>query len=225
MFERFKDTERYLQIAFNDDSAAAQRLVSLLPKSDRILVEAGTPLIKREGEEGIRNLVDAWGGRVVADLKTMDGALEEVELAHSAGAFAATVLGAAATETQNIFIAECERQGMMSMIDMINVEEPLRAMMRLKAPPDVVVIHKGRDEETTRGKIIRYRNITKVKGKYDVMISVAGGVDLKEARSAIFNGANIVVVNVVTSSDPWAGIRSDEDVARTARKFLETIEA
>ncbi len=224
MFERFKDTGRYLQVAFNDDSYSAQRLVSLFPKSERILVEAGTPLIKREGSEGIRRLVSAWGGKVVADLKTMDGALEEVELARSAGAFAATVLGSSAIETQNIFIAECERQGMMSMVDMINVEEPLKVMLRLKAPPDVVVIHKGRDEETTRGKIIRYKNITKVKGKYDVMISVAGGVDLREASSAIFNGANIVVVNIVSSADPWSGIRSDENVAEMAKKFLETIE-
>jgi bifunctional enzyme Fae/Hps len=161
---------------------------------------------------------------MVADLKTMDGALEEVELAHSAGAFAATVLGSAAHETQDIFIAECKRLGMMSMVDMINVEEPLKRLLELKSPPDVVVIHKGRDEETTRGKIIRYKQITKVKGKFEVLISVAGGVDLHEARSAIFNGANIVVVNVVASSDPWAGIRSDENIAEVARKFLETIE-
>lgn len=224
MLDKFNDNVRYLQVAFNDDSYSAQRLISLLPKSDRILVEAGTPLIKREGSEGIRRLASAWGGKVVADLKTMDGALEEVELARSAGAYAATVLGSAAIETQNIFIGECKRQGIMSMMDMINVEEPLKHMLRLKSPPDVVIIHKGRDEETTRGKIIRYKNITKVKGKYDVMISVAGGVDLREASSAIFNGANIVVVNIVSSSDPWAGIRSDEDVAEMAKKFLETIE-
>jgi hypothetical protein len=43
-------------------------------------------------------------------------------------------------------------------------------------------------------------------------------------RSAIFNGANIVVVNLVRPGDPWEGIRTDTDVGAMARQFLETIE-
>jgi bifunctional enzyme Fae/Hps len=218
------DKKRYLQIAFNDDLAAVERILPTIPKNDRILIEAGTPFIKREGARGIARIASLWSGGVVADLKTMDGALEEVELANSAGATAATVLGEAPTETLNLFISECARRNMTSMIDMINVEEPLKVMMNLKKPPDVVVIHKGRDEETTRGKMIRYRHANKIRGKFDVLISAAGGVDLREARSAIFNGANIVVVNIVTSQDPWAGIRSDDNVAKVAQQFLETID-
>jgi hypothetical protein len=57
-----------------------------------------------------------------------------------------------------------------------------------------------------------------------VLISAAGGVDLREARSAIFNGANIVVVNIVPPGKPWAGISSDADVGEMSRKFLTTIE-
>jgi len=38
-----------------------------------------------------------------------------------------------------------------------------------------------------------------------VLISAAGGVDLKEARSAIFNGANIVVANIVDSEHHGQG--------------------
>ena len=60
--------------------------------------------------------------------------------------------------------------------------------------------------------------------KFDVLISAAGGVDLKESRSAIFNGANIVVVNLVSAGDPWVGIKYDDDVAEMARQFLKTIE-
>jgi hypothetical protein len=51
-----------------------------------------------------------------------------------------------------------------------------------------------------------------------------GGVDLKEARSAIFNGASIAVVNLVQPGDPWQGIRIDTDVGAMAKEFLETIE-
>jgi len=215
---------RYLQIAFNDDLDAVERILPTIPRNDRILIEAGTPFIKREGAYGIRRIADIWRGRVVADLKTMDGAIEEVDLARDAGATAATVLGSATVETINLFISKCRESSLDSMIDMIGVEEPHKVLLKLRKPPDVVVLHKGRDEETTRGKVIRYKHINKIRSKYDVLISAAGGVDLKEARSAIFNGASIVVVNIVTSSDPWAGIKSDENVAEVARQFLKTIE-
>jgi len=57
-----------------------------------------------------------------------------------------------------------------------------------------------------------------------VIISAAGGVDLREARSAIFNGANIVVVNIVSSANPWTGIGLDENITEIAEQFLKTIE-
>ncbi|MEO0249293.1 MAG: orotidine 5'-phosphate decarboxylase / HUMPS family protein [candidate division WOR-3 bacterium] len=215
---------RYLQIAFNDNLAAAKQILSQIPKSDRILIEAGTPFIKTEGLQGIRGIANSWNGMVVADLKTADGALDEVGIARAAGATAATVLGSAPIETIDLFIKSCRDLGMDSMIDMIGVEDPLKVLRGLKRPPSVVVLHRGRDEETTRGKVIKYRHINRIKSKYDVLISAAGGVDLKEARSAIFNGANIVVVNIVAPSDPWVGMRSDGDIASMARQFLATIE-
>ena len=214
---------RYLQIAFNDDLNSVYHILPNIPKNERIIIEAGTPFIKREGFGGIRRIAEMWNGEIVADLKTMDGALEEVEMAKRAGATAATVLGASPAETLNLFIAKCQEMEMSSMIDMIGVEEPLKVLMKLKQPPDVVVLHKGRDEETTRGKVIKYKHINKIHSKYDVLISAAGGVDLREARSAIFNGANIVVANIVTSEDPWKGIPSHENIEEIAQQFLDTI--
>ena len=64
-----------------------------------------------------------------------------------------------------------------------------------------------------------------MRSKYDVLISAAGGVDLREARSAIFNGANIVVVNIVSPYSPWRGIKSNENVAEIAKEFLVTPQA
>jgi bifunctional enzyme Fae/Hps len=215
---------RYLQIAFNDDIFTVNRILPTIPRNERILIEAGTPFIKREGYGGIRRIAQLWNGAIVADLKTTDGAVEEVELAKNAGASAATVLGSAPVETINLFIKTCNDYGLDSMIDMIGVEEPLKVLLKLKQPPAVVILHKGRDEETTRGKVIKYKHINKIKSKYNVLISAAGGVDLREARSAIFNGANIVVVNIVAKEDPWTGISSDENTAEIAQQFLKTIE-
>ena len=88
----------------------------------------------------------------------------------------------------------------------------------------MIVLHLGRDEETTRGKLIQYRHVNRVRSKFPVIISAAGGVGIKEARSAIFNGANIVVANLVQPGDIWKGISAAEDISQMANTFLETIE-
>jgi len=215
---------RYLQIAFNYDVAMVQRMLPDIVRSERILIEAGTPYIKQEGAEGIRAIRRLWPGHVVADLKTVDGALGEVDMAREAGATAATALGSSPTEALNLFIAHCAKLNMVSMLDTLGVKDPLRRLMQLKRPPDVVVLHRGRDEENTRGKVIQYRHVNRIRSKFNVLISAAGGVDVKEARSAIFNGANIVVANLVRPGDPWTGIPTDSDVGEMSRQFLATIE-
>jgi len=221
MLERGK---RYLQIAFNQGTDTVQRVLPSIPANDRILIEAGTPYIKRYGSEGISLISGIWRGMVVADLKTSDGAVGEVALARGGGATAATVVGSAPVETLNRFVAACNDEGLDSMIDMLGVADPLRVLMQMKHIPTVVVLHRGRDEESTRGKVIQYRHVNRIKSKFNVLISAAGGVDLREARSAIFNGADIVVVNIATGDDEWVGMNAEEDVALLAQEFLETIE-
>ena len=45
----FDDKTRYLQIAFNYDVGLVMRILPSIVKSERILIEAGMPFIKREG--------------------------------------------------------------------------------------------------------------------------------------------------------------------------------
>jgi 3-keto-L-gulonate-6-phosphate decarboxylase len=215
---------RYLQLAFNYDLSLAQQVLPRIEYNERILIEAGTPFIKREGMRGISAIRHMWRGHIVADMKVVDGALGEVKMAKQAGADAVTALGNSSTETLDIFINACQRLNLISMIDLLSVKDPLSVVRRLHAPPDVMVLHRGRDEENTRGKVIEYRHVTRIRSKYDVSISAAGGVGLKEARSAIFNGANIVVVNIVRPGDGWEGISTQEDIGAMAREFLTTIE-
>ncbi len=216
--------KRYLQIAFNYDIEMVNKILPAIPRNDRIMIEAGTPFIKRYGTEGIRSIARQWKNHLVADLKVIDGAVMEVTEAANAGATAATIIGNASTETLNLFISECKNHGIISMIDMINVDKPMASLRGLTTPPGVVVLHRGRDEESRFGAIIQYKHISKIKSKYDVLIGAAGGVDLREARSAIFNGANIVVANIVRQGDPWVGIPAGPDVGKIATEFLETID-
>jgi bifunctional enzyme Fae/Hps len=215
---------RYLQIAFNYDAWMVQRILPQIPQNPRILIEAGTPFIKREGIRGIALIRRMWRGMVVADIKVADGALGEVEMAHRAGADAITVLGNAPHETLDLVIATCRDLNMISMVDMVGVNDPLKVIMALKKPPEVVVLHRGRDEESTRSKVIQYRHVNRLRSKYNVLISAAGGMDVKGSRSAIFNGANIVVANLVQPGDRWTGISTQENVGEMAKAFLTTIE-
>jgi bifunctional enzyme Fae/Hps len=218
------DKERYLQLAFNHDSSLVASLLPRIPRDPRIIIEAGTPYIKREGERAIRLIRSLWGGYVVADIKTMDGAGEEALEAARAGANGATVLGSAPKETLDLFIRTCDETGMDAFIDMIGIEDPLRVLMKLKKPPRVVILHKGRDEESSRLKAIKYVHIKRVRSKFDVLVSAAGGIGLRQAESASFNGAHIVTVNIVRPHDPFEGIPAEGSIEKLAIDFLKGID-
>jgi len=188
--------KKYLQIALNSTLSEAAEIIRTLPQSDRILLEAGTPLIKHFGIEAIRFIKNLRPQTyVVADLKTMDRGVTEVEIARLGGASGAIALGQAPVETLNIFIESCKKNELDSMVDMMNVDAPIKILRKLKKQPDVVVLHRGVDEETyNRDKPIPYIQINKVRASYNVLIAIAGGDTIREVQRAVFNDANIVVV-------------------------------
>lgn len=65
--------KRYLQVALNGTIGDAQRIIASLPVSDRIIVEAGTPFIKRYGANGIAQIKSWYTARIAnqAMLPTM----------------------------------------------------------------------------------------------------------------------------------------------------------
>src|SRR3989344_4123132 len=153
--------KKYLQIALNSTLSEAAEIIRTLPQNERILLEAGTPLIKHYGIEAIRFIKSLRPqSYVVADLKTMDRGETEVQLAQFGGASGAIALGQAPIETINIFIESCKKYGLDSMLDMMNVDTPIKILRKLKKQPDVVVLHRGVDAETfNRDKPILYIQI------------------------------------------------------------------
>ncbi len=216
----------YLQIALNSTLDDAYNIIRQLPQSNRILIEAGTPLIKKYGINVIRELSNIWLNNffsaqpsryIVADLKTMDRGETEVQLASNAGASAVIGLGQSPIETINAFIASCKKYQLDSMLDLMNVEQPIKIIRKLKKLPDVVLLHRGVDEETfNKDKPIPYLQINKILATSDVLISVAGGDTIREVQRAIFNGANIVVV--------WKEFyHSTNETGKLAEEFLKVI--
>jgi len=82
--------KHYLQVALNGTLEDAHEIINSLPKSDRIIVEVGTPLIKRYGEYGIRqirNWYEAYlSGQILAPIATANVSANSVlsMLFHSA---------------------------------------------------------------------------------------------------------------------------------------------
>ena len=72
--------KRYLQIAFNSDLNSVESILPNIEENERILIEAGTPFIKKEGMRGIERISQLWEGIIVADIKTSDGAIGEVQM-------------------------------------------------------------------------------------------------------------------------------------------------
>ncbi len=211
--------QKYLQIALNNTIEDAKQILGQLPNADRILVEAGTPLIKKYGLDVIRTIKmhSRRSAYVVADLKTADMGEREVRLAATAGADGVVALGVAPIETLDAFIAECQKQKVDAMIDMMNVASPLEILQKLKLLPQVVILHRGVDEtDADKTKFIPYYQINQIKGMYNVMIAVAGGDSEKDIESAVFNGANIVVL--------WKHFyKFDGNVGALAQEFLQEV--
>jgi bifunctional enzyme Fae/Hps len=212
-----------VQLAFNGTMQQVKRVLPQIPYDPRILIEAGTPYIKQYGMNGVRLIRRLWRGLVVADLKITDGAVSEVRYAVNAGANAVTVMGSAPIETLDFFDEYCENLGVYSMIDMLGVDNPLRRLLALKHKPNFIVIHKGRDEETNARSIIRYKDISKVRGKYDVFIAVAGGIEADGVRKAYFNGADVVILNIISRGDPNQGILDTSDFRREVPAILSQV--
>jgi len=211
--------QKYLQIALNSDLSEAREIITQLPFSERILIEAGTPLIKIYGERAISEIksVAAPGTYIVSDTKCADLALRDVRMAAEVGAQAVTCLGVAPVETIDRFIEECQKNGVDSMIDMMNVDDPVSVLKELKNPPDIVVLHRGVDEtEFSKEKQIPFYQINQIKNNFDVFVSVAGGDTIDEVQRAILNGADIIVV--------WkAFYQSTDETAKLAEEFLKEI--
>ena len=206
----------YLQISLDAPSVEnAKKILSQLPGSDRIIIEVGTPLIKRYGTRVISELRQtAKETFMVADLKTLDVGKVEADIAYEDTADAVVAAGLAPPETLDAFVHEAKRLGIYAVIDMLNVEDVLGKLKSLKDFPDIVILHRGIDQESGRTcgleriKIMRQTFIGK-----KFLIAVAGGIVPETAKEALEQGADILIVGrYVTQS---------KDVERAVRDFLE----
>ena len=206
----------YLQVALdNPDIEAIKRVVSQLPRSDRIILEAGTPLIKRYGLDAVRELRSmARDNFLIADLKTLDSGRIEVDEAMEAGADGVVVSGLAPRDVLEEFIYEAERIGVYPILDMTDIPDPVRLLSNLKVLPRVVIIHRGIDQEASTR--IRWSLLGDLKAKFSrILVAAAGGITPESIPAALSSGADILIVGRY--------ITQARDPRRAALEFLRRI--
>ena len=174
-------------------------------------VEAGTPLIKSEGLDAVRELRRLFPGKViVADMKIMDAGRVEVETAAKAGAQIVDVLGAATDAT----IAECvqagKNYGAKIAVDLIAVADPLaRARQVEELGADYISVHVAIDEQMRGRGQDPFAVLAAVSGAVRVPVGVAGGINSETAAQAVAHGAGYVIVGgaITKAKDPAAATR------------------
>jgi bifunctional enzyme Fae/Hps len=207
----------YLQIALDAPNLeGTKEVISQIPESDRIILEVGTPLLKKYGAKVIRDLREiARDMFIIADLKTLDVGKVEVDLAFDETADAVVASGLAAAEVLDGFIYEAKRLGIYAVVDMMEVADPVQKLRSLKQLPDVVILHRAIDVEKSgaRTRIELIGELRKTFANERFLIAVAGGITPETAREALTSGANIIIVGRY--------ITQSKDIKRAVRDFLE----
>jgi bifunctional enzyme Fae/Hps len=214
----------YLQVALDlDNMQEMERIIDSLPDRERILIEAGTPLVKKFGVgiiSKIRELKkDAF---IIADLKTLDVGRVEVKMAADETADAVAISGLGTQESIEKAIHEAQKQGIYSILDMMNVDHFTEKLETLNLKPDIVLLHRNVDLETMKAErgeeqaaMTEWGNINQIKDILgdNGLVAVAGGIVPKKMDQALDSGADIIVVGRY--------IIGSRDVRHAAEDFLE----
>jgi bifunctional enzyme Fae/Hps len=205
----------YLQIALDlPGIEAARRVIEQVPRNDSIILEAGTPLIKKSGVGVIREMREfASDAFIIADLKTMDVGKVEVDMAFEETADAVCCAGAASSATVDEFVYEARRLGIYSFLDMMQVDDPVEKLKSLRELPDGVILHRAIDAEKTSEP--RWGYIPEIRKAFKgrkLLISVAGGIRPHTAQVALESGADILIVGRY--------ITQSKDIRKSVENFL-----
>ena len=195
----------YLQVAIDlVEMKKVASVLSELPENDHLLIEAGTPLIKKFGLQVISEIRKIRPNAfIIADMKVLDTGNLEARMAADSSADAVVISGLAPLQTLEKAIAEAKKTGIYSFVDMLNVADPVKVLKSLKAKPDVVELHRAIDAEDTAHAWGDIPALKKAAGG-KLLVATAGGIRVDVVRDAVRAGADIIVVGraITASKDP-----------------------
>jgi len=207
----------YLQVALDlVDMGKVASVLKELPQNDHLIIEAGTPLIKKFGLGVISEIRKLRPNAfIIADMKILDTGNLEARMAADASADAVVVSGLAPASTMEKAIAEARKVGIYSVVDMLNVQNPAKVIEKLKVKPDIVELHRAIDTEDTAHAWGDIAAIKKAAGG-KLLVATAGGVRVNVVKDALKAGADILVVG--------RAITASKDIKHAADEFIEKLE-
>jgi 3-hexulose-6-phosphate synthase len=178
-----------LQIAL--DLLSTSQAVSIADKAVRggvDWIEAGTPLIKKEGMGAVRALRKRFDDAViVADLKTLEHGRDETILACKNGADIVGICGSAS----DTVIKEAVGTGAVIMADLIAAKDPAKRAKELEAlGVSMLEFHLAID---VQGGEYPFEALRAVCDAASIPVGCAGGMDASKVRSALDCGASFIV--------------------------------
>ncbi len=206
----------YLQVAMDlVDMVKVAQVLKEVPQNDHVIIEAGTPLIKKFGLSVIGEIRKLRPNAfIIADLKILDTGNLEARMAADATADAVVVSGLAPTSTIEKAIAEAKKVGIYSIIDMLNVQNPAKLIEKLKVKPDIVELHRAIDTEDTAHAWGDIAAMKKAAGG-KLLVATAGGIRVDVIKDALKAGADILVVG--------RGITASKDIEHATDEFLDQL--
>jgi bifunctional enzyme Fae/Hps len=181
-----------------------------------VIIEAGTPLIKKFGLGVISEIRKLRPNAfVIADLKILDTGNLEARMAADASADAVVISGLAPTATMEKAITEARKVGIYSIIDMLNVQNPVKVIEKLKVKPDIVELHRAIDTDDTAHAWGDIAALKKAAGG-KLLIATAGGIRVNVVKDALKAGADILVVG--------RAITASKDINHAAEAFIERLD-
>jgi 3-hexulose-6-phosphate synthase/6-phospho-3-hexuloisomerase len=185
------DLPRALQIA----EEAVKGILSETDDISKAWIEAGTPLIKSEGMNAVRELRKKFPGHIiVADMKTMDAGAAEIEISAKAGANVVFILGCSPDSCIREAVLAAKKYGVQVGADLISCADPAARAAELEAMGvDIINIHVGLDQQVLGIKPIDLvKKVAKAVSRSK--ISAAGGINSETAVQAYEAGADIIIV-------------------------------
>lgn len=186
-------------------------------------LEAGTPLIKSEGLDAVRELRKKFPkSTIVADMKIMDVGRMETEAAAKAGANIVCVLAAASDSTIRECVEAGKNYGARIAADLIEIKEgdlQRRAKEVERLGVDYIGVHCPIDEQM-KGKD-PFARLRKVAQAVKVPVTCAGGINSETAPRVVKSGAQIVIVGgaITKAQDPAAATRQIKKAMATGKEI------
>lgn len=188
-------------------------------------IEVGTPLLKSEGVNIIRQLKKQFPNHtLVADMKTMDTGALETEIAAKAGANIISILGVADNSTIAEAVKAAQKYNALIMVDLIGVKNPISRVQELEnLGVAYLCVHIGIDEQMSGKKPIEI--VKQLVKTTSLPLAVAGGINSETAADLVIAGASILIVGgaLTKSSDVTTATKTMKQAIKQKKSIHTTL--